>query len=176
MKYKYLLFAILSLSIIAWADDILPGGFALPDIQSTLAVPANNVFQIRKLKTAYLAPDATGKLSLTLECGLIGRYTDALRYSINDLNGNMLQEGVIDVKEIRSIELANLPQAILKLTINANQNSTFLRVTTGHCAVEASSGDPLHLINGRPKMFFRVNGGRLKIKALNLTRSISTTK
>ena len=166
MKYKYLLFAILSLSIIVSADDILPGGFALPDIQSTLAVPANNVFQIRKLKTAYLAPDATGKLSLTLECGLIGRYTDTLRYSINDLRGNTLQEGVIDVKEKRSIELTNLPQAILKLTINANQNSTFLRVTTGHCAVEASSGDPLHLINGRPKMFFRVNGGRLKIKAI----------
>ena len=166
MKYKYLLFAILSISIIAWADDILPGGFALPDIQSTLAVPANNVFQIRKLKTAYLAPDATGKLSLTLECGLIGRYTDTLRYSINDLRGNTLHKGVINVKEKHSIELTNLSQAILKLTINANQNSTFLRVTTGHCAVEASSGDPLHLINGRPKMFFRVNGGRLKIKAI----------
>ena len=81
MKYKYLLFAILSFSVIIFADDILPGGFALPDIQSTLAVPANNVFQIRKLKTAYLAPDATGKLSLTLECGLIGRYTDTLRYA-----------------------------------------------------------------------------------------------
>ena len=52
MKYKYLLFAILSFSVIIFADDILPGGFALPDIQSTLAVPANNVFQIRKLKTA----------------------------------------------------------------------------------------------------------------------------
>ena len=166
MKYKYLLFAILSLSIIVSADDILPGGFALPDIQSTLAVPANNVFQIRKLKTAYLAPDATGKLSLTLECGLIGRYTDTLRYSINDLRGNTLHKGVINVKEKHSIELTNLSQAILKLTINANQNSTFLRVTTGHCAVEASSGDPLHLINGRPKMFFRVNGGRLKIKAI----------
>ena len=131
-----------------------------------MAVPANNVFQIRKLKTAYLAPDATGKLSLTLECGLIGRYTDTLRYSINDLRGNTLHKGVINVKEKHSIELTNLPQAILKLTINSNQNSTFLRVTTGHCAVEASSGDPLHLINGRPKMFFRVNGGRLKIKAI----------
>ncbi|MCR5382403.1 MAG: hypothetical protein K6G44_15570, partial [Lentisphaeria bacterium] len=70
MKYKYLLFAILSLSIIAWADDILPGGFALPDIQSNLSVPANNVFQLRKRKTAYLVPDANGKLSFTLGCGL----------------------------------------------------------------------------------------------------------
>ncbi len=166
MKCKYLILAFLAFSIIALADEILPGAFVLPDVQSNLAVPQNNVFQIRKLKTAYLAPDATGKLSLTLGCGLIGRYTDNLRYSINTLDGKTLQEGVIAVKEQRSIELTNLPQAILKLTMNVNQNSTFLRVTAGRCAVEASSGDPLHLINGRPKMFFQVNRGRLKIKAI----------
>ena len=157
MKYKYLLLAFLALSIIVFADDILPGAFVLPDVQSNLAVPQNNIFQIRKLKTAYLAPDATGKLSLTLSCGLIGRYTDNLRYSINTLDGKTLQEGVIAVKEERSIEFTDLPQAILKLTMNVNQNSTFLRVTAGRCAVEASSGDPLHLINGRPKMFLSVH-------------------
>ncbi|MBR4371391.1 MAG: hypothetical protein IKS92_10115, partial [Victivallales bacterium] len=166
MKYKYLLFAILSLSIIVRADNLLQGGFVLPDIQSNLSVPANNVFQLRKRKTAYLVPDATGKLSLTLGCGLIGRYTDTLRYSLNTLDGKTLQEGSIPVKEQRSIELTNLPQEVLKLTIDLYQNSSLLRVSTGRCAVEASSGEPLHLINGRPKMFFMVNSGRLKLEAI----------
>ena len=49
MKYKYLLLAFLALSIIVFADDILPGAFVLPDVQSNLAVPQNNIFQIRKL-------------------------------------------------------------------------------------------------------------------------------
>ncbi|MBR5080417.1 MAG: DUF4091 domain-containing protein [Victivallales bacterium] len=166
MKYKYLLFAILCLSIIIRADDLLQGGFVLPDIQSNLSVPANNVFQLRKRKTAYLAPDAAGKLSFTIGCGLIGRYTDTLRYSLNTLDGKTLQEGSIPVKEQRSIELTNLPQEVLKLTIDLYQNSTLLRVSTGRCAVEASSGEPLHLINGRPKMFFMVNSGSLKMKAI----------
>ena len=166
MKYKYLLFAILSLSIIVRADDLLQGGFVLSDIQSNLSVPANNVFQLRKRKTAYLVPDTTGKLSLTLSCGLIGRYTDVLRYSLNDMNGKMLQEGTIAVKEQRVIELTDLPQEVLKLTVDSNQNSTFLNVTAGRCAVEASSGESLNLINGRPKMFFMVNSGRLKVEAI----------
>ena len=166
MKYKYLLFAILSLSFIVSADDLLPGGFVLPSIQSNLSVPANNVFQLRKRKTAYLVPDSTGKLSLTLGCGLIGRYMDVLRYSLNDMNGKMLQEGTIAVKEQRVVELTDLPQEVLKLTVDSNQNSTFLNVNAGRCAVEASSGESLNLINGRPKMFFMVNSGRLKVEAI----------
>ena len=166
MKYKYLLFAILCLSIIIRADDLLQGGFVLPSVQSNLSVPANNVFQLRKRKTAYLAPDAAGKLSFTIGCGLIGRYTDTLRYSLNTLDGKTLQEGSIPVKEQRSIELTNLPQEVLTLTMNLYQNSTLLRVSAGRCAVEASSGEPIHLINGRPKMFFMVNSGRLKMKAI----------
>ena len=166
MKYNYLLFAILSLSIIVRADDLLQGGFVLPDIQSNLSVPANNVFQLRKRKTAYLVPDATGKLSFTLSCGLIGRSTDTLRYSLNTLDGKTLQEGTIAVKEQRVIELTDLPQEVLKLTVDSNQNSTFLNVTAGRCAVEASSGESLNLINARPKMFFMVNSSRLKVEAI----------
>ena len=50
MKKIYILFAILCFSIIVWADDFLQGGFVLPDIQSNLSVPANNVFQLRNGK------------------------------------------------------------------------------------------------------------------------------
>ncbi|MBR5023526.1 MAG: hypothetical protein IKX48_00565, partial [Victivallales bacterium] len=99
-------------------------------------------------------------------CGLIGRYTDTLRYSLNTLDGKTLQEGSIPVKEQRSIELTNLPQEVLTLTMDLYQNSTLLRVSAGRCAVEASSGESLNLINGRPKMFFMVNNGRLKLEAI----------
>ncbi len=90
-----LLIAILfCLSTTVWSvSDELYDLFELPDVTVSKASVKTNYIQIRRSATAFLAPDASGRLSLQLDCKKKGNYDKPTQFAIKDLDGNDLIKG-----------------------------------------------------------------------------------
>ena len=116
--------------------------------------------QTRHRTVAYLMPDVAGNLSLDLFCVRIGKYTDALRYSLTGPDGEL----VIPPSELPFSQKAQLRQegvaaGIYTLECDSGANATLFRTFGGSFAIPATSEQPLQIIDDQPKLYFRLARG-----------------
>lgn len=156
-------------TVICPASDGLQDGYVLPGFRSGGGKSKSTQFQFHRKVSGVIAPDETGRLSLTIKCKRDGKTKKAVKYSIKDLEGKIQEEGEIKSGKSYIVNYKKLSRCVKRIEIDANDNIVLLTVRVGCCSLETNSDNPLRPVDFSDRLYFSVNSGRLKLWATGAT-------
>lgn len=156
-------------TLICPAADGLQDGYVLPGFWSGEGNSKSTQFQFHGKVSGVIAPDETGRLSLTIKCKRDGKTGKLVKYSIKDLDGKILDGAEIKSGKSHIVNYENLSRCIRKIEIDAHGNIVLLTVGAGRCSFEAKPDNPLRPVDFSNRLYVSVNNGKLKLCATGAT-------